>query len=471
METRAATWQRLIVPVLFTLVCVVVTMLTWRSFGGSLPLEPTDYEVSMRVRDAGNLQPGGEVRVAGVRIGRVRTVARQGTAARVTVGIDPQYVPLRSGTSAIVRSKSLLGEAFLELGLGPRTQPAIPDGATLPDGAVRPNQQLADVIATFDDRTRSDLRSMFAGLAEAVDGRAGDLNDTLGTARPAFDDLERMFAVVDGQRERVDDVIRGSAGVLEAVAANEGALRGFVRNGNAFLVTTARRRADLSATIRALPPFLERLRRASSEISIASPDLLTAMTALEPVAASAPPAFREIDRAAPVFTRAFDRLPAVSRAARRGLPSTTRLLADAPVPLRRFNELARELIPFLQLVAADREEITGVFANVGSVLSGKNQLADGRIVNYGSGIATVWNEAIAGWVRRLPSNRLNPYPKPGGAREIANGGLKAYDCRNVDNVEYLPPTGTGTPDCVEQGPWSLGGGPARRYPRLEATAP
>ena len=50
------------------------------------------------------------------------------------------------------------------------------------------------------------------------------------------------------------------------------------------------------------------------------------------------------------------------------------------------------------------------------------------------------------------------------------GTLKSFDCRNIHNVAYLPPTGTGTPPCIEMQPSEFEGR-SKLYPRLELDPP
>ncbi|WP_158276770.1 MlaD family protein [Paraconexibacter algicola] len=457
-------------PLLFTLVCVVGIIATWRSFGGDLPLGARDYRVGLVVPDAGNLQEGGEVRVAGVGIGKVHTVVAGTRGAEVEIDIEPRFAPLHRGTTAIVRSKSLLGEAYLELRLGPPSAPAYAEGAELPASAVRPNQQLADVVSTFEPKTRDDVRGLFRDLSTAVDDRSQEISTALGRAPGVTRALDQALREIDAQREQLDEVVGGTADVLDALGSDAGAVRSAVVNGRRFLDATAARSEELSRLVRVMPRFLAALDRTSVRISAVAPDIRRAATALRRVARVAPPALLEIDRTAPIVQRLFAGLPGLSSSIVAGTPSLTRLLRTSPTPFAQIYDMSRELIPFLQLAAADRREITGVFANVGSVLSGKSQLGDGRIVNYGSGLPVIWNEIAAGWVRRLPTNRLNPYPRPGGAETIATGGLKAFDCRNTDNVPYLAATGSGAPPCLEQEPWTFNGTTAQ-YPRLQLDPP
>ncbi len=92
--------------------------------------------------------------------------------------------------------------------------------------------------------------------------------------------------------------------------------------------------------------------------------------------------------------------------------------------------------------------------------------AGGRVIHRAGGAVTVWNESIGGWIKRLPTNRANPYLRPDGLASLGREPLKSYDCRNTGNPLYVPPTGSGAPPCVTQGPWTYKGSTAF-YPRLQ----
>src|SRR5581483_11615145 len=117
---------------------------------------------------------------------------------------------------------------------------------------------------------------------------------------------------------------------------------------------------------------------------------------------------------------------------------------------------SRQLIPVLRLMATYREQaVIAPFTNAGSVTNGTVIGPSGKIAHRATGMLYLSNETPVGWVKRLPTNRSNPYPEPSGLADLSKiGFLKSYDCRNVNNVLYLPALGTGVPPCVPQGPWA-----------------
>jgi hypothetical protein len=255
--------------------------------------------------------------------------------------------------------------------------------------------------------------------------------------------------------------------VFAAIGSRGGLVRAAVTAGNDVLSATAERNTALEETIRALPGFLDQLERTSNVIDADSPYLNSAVEALLPVAPLIQPALTEIRGAAPEFKALFQALPATIRDGEHGLPALNSLIDAARVAFKQFYPTSRQLIPIVQLMAADPSVPEAPFADVASLTGGVIAGPGGLIQHYADGLPTVWNETVGGWVKRLPTNILNPYVKPGGqVTDLGNQGfIDSFDCRNIHNPLYLPATGTGSPPCVQQGAWTFNGKSAF-YPRL-----
>jgi virulence factor Mce-like protein len=470
MQTRAPSWTTLVVPVGFALATVVAMIAIWVSFGGSLPFGASSYHVTLELPSAQNIYPQSDIQIAGVTIGRVDTVTLTEHEAKVVISIDHRYAPLHSGAKAITRAKTLLGEGYVEIAPGPRSAPSIPDGGTLPASHVLTAQQLDQALQTFNPAARRSISRMFAGLSKALRGRAPALSDIVGNAGPASSNLASVARTLAGQQLQLQQVIAGSGQVLSAVGDRQGVLQAAVRSGNAVLGATASRNAALSATIRALPPFLVQLRSTSATLASSSPDLTNAVAALLPLAPALAPALRSLDLAAPQFRGLFNELPGLIGAGRSGLPAATAIVNATGSSFKQVYPATRQLIPFFQLASDIGDSIVAFFANVGSASATSYVGPGGYITHVVNGIPSIWNETLAGWVKKLPTNVENAYPAPGSAVEVAHGGLRAYDCRNIHNPLYLPPTGSGSPPCIVQGPWKFNG-ISRYYPHLTQAPP
>jgi phospholipid/cholesterol/gamma-HCH transport system substrate-binding protein len=69
---QAPTFGKLAAMVLFALSCFGLLLFLWLSFGGTTPLKPKGYRVEAAFAEGTQLGVEADVRVAGVRVGKVR---------------------------------------------------------------------------------------------------------------------------------------------------------------------------------------------------------------------------------------------------------------------------------------------------------------------------------------------------------------------------------------------------------------
>jgi len=472
METNAPTWRSVLLPLGFSALCIVLAIGVFRAFGGTVPFQAQDYRITVNVPEGDALFANSDVRMAGVSVGKVVKVTGGTRSAELLLEIDAEYAPVRTKAKAIVRNKSLLGEGYLEITPGPRTAPEIADGGRMSTQQVVRAQRLDDVLQTFSPRTRAQLRQMASGMSKAFDGRAGDLNDALGRARPVTANMDVVLSAIDEQRGDLRQLLASSADVFGALGDQSGALRAAVAQSGRVFAVTADRDEALQATLAAIPPFMTDLRQASNGIDRASGDIRTAVAALRPTVPLLTPALNSVVRSTDSFSNVLRRIRPALKTGTTALPAVDRTLDEVGPPLDRVHMASRQLLPFLQLAAADRESILANFANVAATWAGRTIAPGGKRQGYLGAWLTVWNEITGGWTKKLPTNRSNPYPKPGPLGEVFaknNGILEAYDCRNQGNPLILPAFGA-APPCKTQGAYEFNGKKAY-YPRLELPAP
>jgi hypothetical protein len=113
--------------------------------------------------------------------GATRSAGRAASVNR-SVGGSAWSSASRAGGA---RTKTLLGEAYIDLSPGTPSARKLHEGGTLPAGQVEPTQQLDQVLGAFDEPTRDALKRFLADFSRALRGRSQDLNDALGNAVPA----------------------------------------------------------------------------------------------------------------------------------------------------------------------------------------------------------------------------------------------------------------------------------------------
>src|SRR3954447_23598042 len=120
MQKQAPSFWRISAMVIFALSCFGILTFLWVSFGGSVPLKPKNYEVKVQFPEATTLAEQADVRISGVPVGKVQHKQREGRTTRAPLAIDPGCAPRARGARAILRQRTLLGEAYVELTPGTR---------------------------------------------------------------------------------------------------------------------------------------------------------------------------------------------------------------------------------------------------------------------------------------------------------------------------------------------------------------
>jgi len=357
----------------------------------------------------------------------------------------------------------------VELSPGTKGTPVIEDGGTLAVENLQTAQGLDEVLGAFDEPTRKALKGLLNDAAVALDDRGADISSVLGNAAPATADLRRTLEVLDAERPALKALIRDSSTALRAIASRQADLQNLVRSGDELLGATARRNAEVTATVRELPGFLRESRSFMDEVRATSIEAGPTLKTLEPVAKLLEPGLREASLLAPVLRTTFRRLDPVISASRTAVPALTEVLDSARPLVQALFPAGQQLVPVVQLLDAYKNDLVTGAANAAAALNGDVVGPDGVSRRYLRVLPPIWSEGLMGFAKREPYNRANAYPAPGAAGDLAKGGLKAFDCRNTANPEASGQLGS-SPPCVTAEPWTFNG-KTRQFPQLEPLTP
>jgi phospholipid/cholesterol/gamma-HCH transport system substrate-binding protein len=481
MVTQAPRRSAVAIAVAFTLSCVGLIIFVWTQFGGTIPFAPAGYRIQAVFPETGLLVPGEDVRIAGVTIGRVVAVSARGTSSLVRMDIDQQYAPVPRDTRAILRSKTLLGEAYIELSTGTRTAPKLADGATIPRSQIQPSQALDRVLNSFDTPTQHNLQALLLGLGASLKGRGQYLNDAFGNFDPAVTELSQVVDLLNGQQGNLKALIGNGGSVLQTLGSRGSELRSLITAGEQVMSATAQRNAQLTATVGAMPPFLSQLRQTlrtlNTTLGIARPSL----DALAPVAPLLTPALRGLLRLSGPAIDLLGSAPHVLRAALVALPAVRRFTLAFRPATDQLYAAALQLAPVIELAAEYRRELLAGMSNLSAMLEAGGPAgvpANAVPANVPRGTAkylraliTIGSDSAYGQSTESPGERSNTYFSPGELRFLNKGGLLASSCANTSNTAQFP-VGTANVPCRLQPQYPYGHGiPQRYYPRVKAARP
>jgi phospholipid/cholesterol/gamma-HCH transport system substrate-binding protein len=450
MIKQAPSFGHIFAMVAFTLSCFGILVFLWLSFGGSVPLQPEGYHVTVPFPEATQLAQEADVRISGVRVGRVKKKEpnKETGLTDTEIEIEARYAPLPKDTRAILRQKTLLGETYVELSPGTRSSGQVEDGGRLPAGQVAETVELDEILRTFDPVTRAQFSTWFDQAGQAARGNAEPLNDALGQLTPFAEETDDVLEVLRRQSGATRRFIRDTGVVFDSLTARSGQLRELIRNSNRVWGAVASRDQELADTFRVLPTFLREGRATTRRLTSFAETTNPLITQLRPAARELSPTLVDLDALAPDLKGLFQDLGPLVRVSRRGLPATEEALNNTRPILARLDPFLRNLTPIFDYIGLYKREVAAFFANDAAA----TQATEAGFVNPGQQIhylrtTTPMNpEMMAGWPFRLGTNRSNPYTEPGGYAKLASEGHLEVFGSYLCTGQPTPTPPLGSPD-------------------------
>ena len=200
-------------------------------------LNGTKYTAA--ISEAGGLKENDEVRIAGVKVGKVTAVELDGDHVRVTFRVN-RGTEFGKETSASVRIKTVLGQKFLML--EPKGSGQLASGSEIP---ISRTEAAYDVVEAFSDlaTTAEDIDT--EQYAEALDTIATTFEDSPDEVRAAVDGLGRLSRTIASRDTELRGLLDHTAGVSEVLADRNNEFVTLLADGDLLLQELERRRADI----------------------------------------------------------------------------------------------------------------------------------------------------------------------------------------------------------------------------------
>jgi phospholipid/cholesterol/gamma-HCH transport system substrate-binding protein len=194
--TAFAERNKIAIAVIGMTVMAVLCLLTFNA--ASLPIIGGGKVYSAQFAEAGGLKEGNEVRVAGVKVGKVTDISLEG--AVVTVKFRAKVDELGDQTTASVKVKTMLGQKFLAvdpLGSKQLDGPIPLARTTTPYDVNEAFSDLSDSIETIDtgqlEASFTALSDAFRNTPESVRTMVTGLTDLSRTISSRDDELTKLF--------------------------------------------------------------------------------------------------------------------------------------------------------------------------------------------------------------------------------------------------------------------------------------
>jgi phospholipid/cholesterol/gamma-HCH transport system substrate-binding protein len=384
---------------------LALTLLAVFSYFGFTKANPfaNPYELEAVFRTANNLKPNSPVRIAGVDVGKVKSVEpvdRATGGARVKMELEDKGLPIHEDAHLKIRPRIFLeGNFFVDLQPGSPSAPELEDGGTIPMNQTAAPVQFGDLLTALQSDTREDLKTFLDeyGAKGLGNGGAEGFNDSIQYWEDAYRNSSLANDATLGQDPNRDlqRMLKGQARTFAALVRDERALKELITNFNVTAGAFAREDVALEASIPELRDTLRVAHPALGSLNASLPSVRAFANDALPGVRSSP---ETLDASLPFLTQARrlmsrDELRGLAAELRRRIPSLVELNRGTVPVLRQSRQLSactnEVLVPYVQ---STYPNVQGPDAEHGNAeqqvryqlqrglvgLSGESRLSDGN---------------------------------------------------------------------------------------------
>jgi phospholipid/cholesterol/gamma-HCH transport system substrate-binding protein len=218
----------------------VLALLTVAAFNADrLPVIGDGETYSAAFAEAGGLKPGDEVRIAGVKVGKVEEVDLDGDHVKVTFKIkgEPGF---GTETGASIRIKTILGAKYLAL--HPRGRGQLEPGSEI---SLKRTVPAYDVVQAFSDLTTTTEKVDTEQLAKALDTISTTFEDSPSEVRSSIKGLSQISRTVASRDKALRELLDHANGVTGVLADRSGDFTALVKDGDKLFKEISKRRTAI----------------------------------------------------------------------------------------------------------------------------------------------------------------------------------------------------------------------------------
>ncbi|MBY8858876.1 MCE family protein [Nocardia sp. CA2R105] len=215
----------------FAIVSVLVTVTIWNTLARSVSGSTTSYSATFS--DVLGLRPGDDVRMAGVRVGKVDKIDLDKQHHAVVTFIVQSDQTLYGTTKALVRYQNLIGQRYVALAPGTKGVAApLHDGGSIPLAQTEPSFDISGLLNGFEPLFQTlqpeQVNQLSNTFIQALQGDGVSLSAFITQAAALAGDFQRRDAILS-------DVITNLSGVMAGLAKRGDELETLVTQTRALI--------------------------------------------------------------------------------------------------------------------------------------------------------------------------------------------------------------------------------------------
>jgi phospholipid/cholesterol/gamma-HCH transport system substrate-binding protein len=299
-------------PVRFAIVfLLVIVIAVYFGFTKHIPFKH-NFRLNAQFATAVNIKGKSPVRIAGVNVGKVTSIKRQGSTALVGMEIESRGLPIHSDATVKIRPRIFLeGNWFVELQPGSPSAKTLSAGSTLPITQSSDPVQLDQVLDALNTETRANLQNFLIGYGDGLtrkptaadnaeqdpDVRGIDAAQALNKAYQRGPSSLRGAAVINQaitgtEPHDLSKLILSIGKVSAALNVHEQQLGELIGNFNTFFHSFAAQAPSVRSLVAILPSSLLTIDSGLRELDAAFPSTRTFATDILPGVKNTPETVR-----------------------------------------------------------------------------------------------------------------------------------------------------------------------------------
>jgi ABC-type transporter Mla subunit MlaD len=282
-------------PVRFGIVVLlIVVVAVYFGFTKHIPFKH-GFRLHATFASSLNIAVKSPVRVAGVPVGKVSSVRREGETGVVTMEIEKQGLPIHRDATVKIRPRIFLeGNYFVDLQPGSPSAPTVSSGYTIPITQTSDPVQIDQLLTALNSDTRANLQTFLAEYGDALTRKPTPAEDAqqdpevrgLNGAQAfnkAFNDSPAALrgtaialqALGGTEKHDISGLVRAVEHTTGELNVHEQQLGELIGNLDTFLGSFAAQSTSLSAAVAELPGTLQTATRAFAAVDRLLPPLRT----------------------------------------------------------------------------------------------------------------------------------------------------------------------------------------------------
>jgi ABC-type transporter Mla subunit MlaD len=274
-------------PVRFAIIGLIVLVIAvYFGFTKALPFKH-GYKLNAVFASAQNVHSKSPVRIAGVNVGKVTRIKREGGVGVVEMEIESGGLPIHSDATAKIRPRIFLeGNWFVDLQPGSPSAPTLHSGATLPITQTSDPVQLDQVLNALTTETRANLQNFLIGYGEGLTRKPNAADDLeqdrevrgINGAQALNKAYQRgpqslratavlQTAIAGTQPHDLSALVKSIGKVTGALNVHEQQLTEWIPHFNEFFKSFAAQSSSLRQTVAVLPSALESINKGLRELN------------------------------------------------------------------------------------------------------------------------------------------------------------------------------------------------------------